>query len=127
MLDAALKALEQVPSRPFRAVLLKSAGVALMVLIVIGVVLDRVLAAGIGVWEMVVRLNDIQPYVLPAPSAIGATLATQQPALAAAAWVTAGEVVVGFVLSGLVGAAVALAIANGAHPKMIQERMAMHR
>ena len=48
MLDAALKALEQVPSRPFRAVLLKSAGVALMVLIVIGVVLDRVLAAGIG-------------------------------------------------------------------------------
>src|ERR1700751_418673 len=48
MLDAVLKALEQVTSRPFRAVLIKSAGVALMVLIVIGILLDRVPSAGIG-------------------------------------------------------------------------------
>jgi len=48
MLDAVLKALEQVPSPPFRAVLIKSAGVALIVLIVIGILLDRVLSAGIG-------------------------------------------------------------------------------
>ena len=48
MLDAVLKTLEQVPSRPFRAVLIKSAGAALMVLFVIGIVLDRVLSAGIG-------------------------------------------------------------------------------
>jgi CysZ protein len=47
MLDAVLKAIEQLPSRPFRAVLLKSAGLALMVLIVIGIAADRVLAAGI--------------------------------------------------------------------------------
>src|SRR5215472_10360221 len=47
MLDAVLKALEQVTSRPFRAVLIKSAGVALIVLIVIGILLDRVLSAGI--------------------------------------------------------------------------------
>jgi len=48
MLDAVLKALEQVPSRPFRAVLIKSAGLALMVLIVIAIALDRLLSAGIG-------------------------------------------------------------------------------
>src|ERR1700758_1359869 len=48
MLDAVLKALEQVPSRPFRAVLIKSAGVALMVLIVIGIALQRALSSGIG-------------------------------------------------------------------------------
>ena len=48
MLDAVLKALEQVPSRPFRAVLVKAAGLALMLLIVIGILLDRVLASGIG-------------------------------------------------------------------------------
>ena len=47
MLDAVLKALEQVPSRPFRAVLLKSAGLALIVLIVIGILADRVLSVGI--------------------------------------------------------------------------------
>jgi NitT/TauT family transport system permease protein len=33
-----------------------------------------VLAAGLGLWELVVRVNDIKPYVLPAPSAIFATL-----------------------------------------------------
>ena len=27
-----------------------------------------VLVAGVGLWELVVRLNDIKPYVLPAPS-----------------------------------------------------------
>jgi CysZ protein len=48
MLDAVLKALEQLPSRPFRAVLIKSAGLALIFLIVIGIGLDRVLSAGLG-------------------------------------------------------------------------------
>jgi NitT/TauT family transport system permease protein len=33
-----------------------------------------VLAAGIALWEFVVRVNDIQPYVLPAPSAVFETL-----------------------------------------------------
>lgn len=45
MLEAVLKALEQLPSRPFRAVLLKSAGLALLLLIVLGIAADRVLAA----------------------------------------------------------------------------------
>jgi NitT/TauT family transport system permease protein len=33
-----------------------------------------VLAAGLGLWEFVVRVNDIKPYVLPAPSVIFVTL-----------------------------------------------------
>jgi CysZ protein len=43
MIDALLKTLEQMPSRPFRVVLLKSAGLAVILLIAIGVGLDRAL------------------------------------------------------------------------------------
>jgi len=35
-----------------------------------------VLAAGIALWELVVRLNNIPPYVLPAPGAVFRTLVT---------------------------------------------------
>jgi NitT/TauT family transport system permease protein len=33
-----------------------------------------VLAAVIAIWELVVRLNDIPPYVLPGPAAVFQTL-----------------------------------------------------
>jgi CysZ protein len=53
MLDAAVKALSQMASRPFRTVLWKSIGVALVLLVIVGVALQRLLAwllgAG-GVW-----------------------------------------------------------------------------
>jgi len=50
MLDAAVKALNQMFSPPFRTVLLKSAALALALIVVIGIALQRVLAwlAGIG-------------------------------------------------------------------------------
>ena len=50
MLDAAVKALNQMLSPPFRTVLLKSAALALALIVVIGIALQRVLAwlAGIG-------------------------------------------------------------------------------
>lgn len=41
MIDAAIKALEQMLSRQFRAVLLKSAGLAVLFLVLLGIVLDR--------------------------------------------------------------------------------------
>ena len=44
MLDAAFKALAQMLTPPFRSILLKSAGLAIVVLIVIGILLDRLLA-----------------------------------------------------------------------------------
>ena len=45
MLDAAVKALAQMFTRPLRAVLYKSVGLALILIVVIGVVLNRVFAA----------------------------------------------------------------------------------
>jgi len=48
MLDAALKALEQLFSRPFRAVLLKSIALALVLLLAIGIGLHRLIAWAIG-------------------------------------------------------------------------------
>ncbi len=63
-------------------------------------------------WEAAIRLLAIPTFVLPAPSAIAASLVSDQAALAWAAWVTAGEVLLGFALSGLVGAALALSIAR---------------
>jgi CysZ protein len=53
MLTAATKALSQMWTPPFRAVLLKSVGLALLVLIVLGVVLQRLLVWGLesgGAW-----------------------------------------------------------------------------
>jgi CysZ protein len=44
MLNAAIKALKQMFSRPFRAVLVKSVGLALAFLIVLGIALDRAFA-----------------------------------------------------------------------------------
>ena len=43
MLDAAVKALSQMLSRPFRAVLLKSVGLALALIVLLGIVLHRLL------------------------------------------------------------------------------------
>ena len=43
MFDAALKALAQIFTKPFRAVLLKAAGLAMAVLVVLGIVLQRLL------------------------------------------------------------------------------------
>ena len=43
MLDAAAKALSQMFSPPFRSILLKSAGLALALIVVIGIALHRLL------------------------------------------------------------------------------------
>src|SRR5690606_24778005 len=53
LLDAAARALLQVLSPPFRGVLLKSAGTALVLLLIVGIVLQRLLAAALrsgGAW-----------------------------------------------------------------------------
>ena len=48
MLDAAIKALSQMASRPFRTVLWKSIGAALVLLVILGIVLQRLLAWALG-------------------------------------------------------------------------------
>lgn len=42
----------------------------------------------IGAWEAVVRINEIPPYIIPAPSRIAATLWTDGPSLLRSAWFT---------------------------------------
>jgi NitT/TauT family transport system permease protein len=61
-------------------------------------------------WEVLVRVLDVQAFVLPAPSSIALVLVHQQGLLLTAARTTSVEICVGFVLSGLTGVAVALVI-----------------
>jgi NitT/TauT family transport system permease protein len=64
------------------------------------------------VWEGVSRLFKLPEFVLPPPTAIVQVLIDHQRDLAFAAYVTAKEVLCGFVLSAVIGAAVALVIAR---------------
>jgi NitT/TauT family transport system permease protein len=63
-----------------------------------------VLAIGIAVWELVVRINDIAPYVLPAPSAVFRTLVEDWPVLSQSLLTT----LEGFIAAAIGGIAIAL-------------------
>jgi len=63
-------------------------------------------------WEGAIWLFKIEPFVLPAPSAIALVMIEQYAALAEAARVTAEEILLGFALSALTGVAVAIVIAR---------------
>jgi NitT/TauT family transport system permease protein len=67
-----------------------------------------VLAAGVAVWELVVRLNHIPPYVLPGPIAVFATLIGDWPVLAQSLLTTLLTTLEGFVAAGIGGIALAL-------------------
>ena len=47
-----------------------------------------VLALGVALWEVVVRLGDIPPYVLPGPRLVASTLVSDWPVLSASLLVT---------------------------------------
>ncbi len=64
------------------------------------------------VWQAACSIFTIPPYALPSPVSIGLVLLRQQGSLLHAAVVTGSEVALGFLLSGLVGIAVALVIAR---------------
>ncbi|HSC97576.1 MAG TPA: ABC transporter permease [Casimicrobiaceae bacterium] len=66
----------------------------------------------IALWEAVSRVFKLPEFVLPAPTSILEVLVSRQRELGFAAYVTATEVVLGFLISGLVGATVALVIAR---------------
>jgi NitT/TauT family transport system permease protein len=67
-----------------------------------------VLAMGIAAWELVVRLNDIPPYVLPAPSAVFRTLIADWPVLSQSLLTTLVTTLEGFVAAALGGVGLAL-------------------
>jgi NitT/TauT family transport system permease protein len=68
------------------------------------------MAAVIVLWELAIRLFNVSPFVLPAPTAVLRSLIESRAQLAAAAQATAIEVLVGFVFAAITGIAVALVI-----------------
>jgi NitT/TauT family transport system permease protein len=64
----------------------------------------------IALWEAAIDLFKVEVFVVPAPSAIALALAQNAGLLTQATLVTAEEVLVGFILATLVGAALALLI-----------------
>ena len=67
-----------------------------------------VFAAGIAMWELVVRVNDIQPYVLPGPLAVFQTLVSDWPVLSESLGVTLLTTLEGFIAAAIGGVALAL-------------------
>jgi NitT/TauT family transport system permease protein len=67
-----------------------------------------VLAAGIGLWEFVVRANDIKPYILPAPSVVFATLIRDWSVLFQSLLTTLLTTFEGFVAAAVGGVVLAL-------------------
>jgi NitT/TauT family transport system permease protein len=67
-----------------------------------------VLAAGIAAWELVVRINDIPPYVLPGPLAVFQTLIQDWPVLWQSLLTTLLTTLEGFAAAAIGGIALAL-------------------
>jgi NitT/TauT family transport system permease protein len=67
-----------------------------------------VFAALLAAWESVVRMNDIPPYVLPAPSAVFATLISDWGVLSQSLLVTLLTTLEGFVAAAVGGIGLAL-------------------
>ena len=67
-----------------------------------------VLAVGIATWELVVRVNNIPPYVLPGPSAVFETLIADWPVLSQSLMTTLATTLEGFVAASIGGIALAL-------------------
>ena len=69
------------------------------------------LAAGVGIWELVVRTADVPDYLFPAPSAVASALGGDWGLLGHATLVTAREMLLGYLLA----VAVALLLAVVLH------------
>jgi NitT/TauT family transport system permease protein len=67
-----------------------------------------VLAIGVAAWELVVRVNDIPPYVLPGPAAVFRTLVDDWPVLSLSLLTTLTTTLEGFVAAAVGGIALAL-------------------
>jgi len=78
-----------------------------------------------GVWDVVIRLFDIQPYVLPSPGSVFDAIGTDWDVLRPALWQTVKEVLIGFFVGGGAGFALAVAMAysrilrRGLYPALI--------
>lgn len=67
-----------------------------------------VLAAMLGAWDLIVRINHIPPYVLPGPVLVIETLIKDWPILSASLWSTLLTTLEGFIAASVGGIALAL-------------------
>jgi NitT/TauT family transport system permease protein len=67
-----------------------------------------VFAVGVALWELVVRLNNIPPYVLPGPGAVFSTLIIDWPVLSQSLLTTLVTTFEGFIAAAVGGIALAL-------------------
>jgi NitT/TauT family transport system permease protein len=67
-----------------------------------------VLAGGLLLWHLVVRVYDLPPYVLPGPRLVFSTLASDWPVLSASLLVTLATTLEGFLLAAFGGIALAI-------------------
>jgi putative hydroxymethylpyrimidine transport system permease protein len=77
-----------------------------------------VLAAAVGVWELVVRVAHVPDYLFPAPSAVASALGSDAGMLAHATLVSLHEIVLGYLLA----VAVALVLAVLLHFSAVLRR-----
>jgi NitT/TauT family transport system permease protein len=68
------------------------------------------IVGGLLVWEGLVRLLDVPPYLLPAPSAIVLSMWRFRQVLLVDAWYTTYETVLGFALGAAIGFALAVLV-----------------
>jgi len=64
------------------------------------------------IWEVLVLLLHVRPFVLPRPSDVVATMISEAPMLLAATWATAGGVVFGLLLSIAIGVPLAILLVS---------------
>jgi NitT/TauT family transport system permease protein len=67
-----------------------------------------VFAAAVAAWEAIVRIEDVPPYILPAPSLIAKTLVADWSLLSASLLTTLGTTLAGLVLAVLGGVVLAV-------------------
>ncbi|MGO2414553.1 MULTISPECIES: ABC transporter permease [Cobetia] len=65
----------------------------------------------LGLWQLVIVITEVPPYILPAPRAVAEALIHQAPSLAHHAGITFTEILAGLVLGILLGLGTALALA----------------
>lgn len=70
------------------------------------------LAGLLAVWQLVVVLTGVPPFILPGPWAVLETLVNRWPLILGHAWITGAEILMGFALGALLGAASGLLLAS---------------
>ena len=67
-------------------------------------------AIGIGIWELLIRVLDVPEFLWPAPSLVAATLRDEAGLLATHTWVTLREVIYGFLIAVAAGLGVGIVL-----------------